>query len=100
MLNMGLAPDVKRILRALPAKRQTLLFSATISRDVDALARAALNGHASVEIGRRAQAAEGIEHVTVAGNKVQERDLLAKSLEVKPARPTPSFTRHNDGRDR
>ncbi len=45
MLDMGFAPDVKRILRALPAKRQTLLFSATISRDVDALARAALNGH-------------------------------------------------------
>ncbi|HKB47418.1 MAG TPA: DEAD/DEAH box helicase, partial [Ktedonobacterales bacterium] len=57
MLDMGFAPDVKRILRALPTKRQTLLFSATISRDVDALARAALNGHASVEIGRRAQAA-------------------------------------------
>src|SRR5437016_13044144 len=39
MLDMGFAPDVNRILRALPHKRQTMLFSATISPEVDALAR-------------------------------------------------------------
>src|SRR6266571_2134390 len=57
MLDMGFAPDVNRILRALPHKRQTMLFSATISPEVDALARKALDGHASVEIGRRAKPA-------------------------------------------
>src|SRR2546422_2271030 len=62
MLDMGFAPDVRRILRALPAKRQTMLFSATVSLEVDALARTALDSHASVEIGRRAKPAEGIEH--------------------------------------
>src|SRR5437899_141857 len=50
MLDMGFAPDVRRILRALPEKRQTMLFSATVSLEVDALARTALDGHASVEI--------------------------------------------------
>ncbi|HXI33094.1 MAG TPA: DEAD/DEAH box helicase [Gemmatimonadales bacterium] len=100
MLDMGFAPDVKRILRALPTKRQTLLFSATISREVDALARAALNGHASVEIGRRAQAAEGIEHVIVAVNKLQKRDVLAKILQVKPAGQTLVFTRTKYGADK
>src|SRR5881397_2471070 len=70
MLDMGFAPDVRRILSALPEERQTMLFSATISPEVDALARRALNGHASVEIGRRAQAAEGIEHVIVAVDKL------------------------------
>src|SRR5256884_3657878 len=54
MLDMGFAPDVRRILSALPEKRQTMLFSATVSPEVDALARRALDGHASVEIGRRA----------------------------------------------
>jgi len=54
MLDMGFAPDVRRILRALPSKRQTMLFSATVSLEVDALARRALDSHASVEIGRRA----------------------------------------------
>src|SRR5688572_6053143 len=38
MLDMGFAPDVRRILDALPEERQTLLFSATISADVDRLA--------------------------------------------------------------
>src|SRR5437660_12227546 len=100
MLDMGFAPDVKRILRALPTKRQTLLFSATISREVDALARAALNGHASVEIGRRAQAAEGIEHVIVAVDKLQKRGVLAKILQVKPAGQTLVFTRTKYGADK
>ncbi len=59
MLDMGFAPDVRRILAALPDKRQTMLFSATISREVDALARRALDGHASVEIGRRATPRRG-----------------------------------------
>ena len=39
MLDMGFWPDVQRILSALPAKRQTLLFSATLPREIVALAR-------------------------------------------------------------
>src|SRR6266702_2720912 len=74
------AAFVRRILSALPEERQTMLFSATISPEVDALARRALNGHASVEIGRRAQAAEGIEHVIVAVDKLQNPGALASIL--------------------
>src|SRR5207302_10101779 len=65
MLDMGFAPDVRRILSALPEERQTMLFSATISLEVDALARTALDSHASVEIGRRAKPAEGIDRKSV-----------------------------------
>src|SRR5213083_3347014 len=93
MRDMGFAPDVRRILRELPTERQTMLFSATISPEVDALARTALNGHASVEIGRRAQAADGIEHVIVAVDKLQKRDVLAKILQAKPSGQTLVFTR-------
>jgi ATP-dependent RNA helicase RhlE len=100
MLDMGFAPDVKRILRALPAKRQTMLFSATISVEVDALARSALDRHASVEIGRRAQPAAGIEHVIVAVDKVQKRAVLAKILHAKPAGQTLVFTRTKYGADK
>ena len=100
MLDMGFAPDVRRILRELPVERQTLLFSATISPEVDALARTALNGHASVEIGRRAQAADGIEHVIVAVDKLQKRDALAKILQAKPAGQTLVFTRTKYGADK
>jgi ATP-dependent RNA helicase RhlE len=100
MLDMGFAPDVRRILRALPEQRQTMLFSATISREVDALARTALDGHASVEIGRRAQPAAGIEHVIVAVDKLQKRDVLAKILQAKPAGQTLIFTRTKYGADK
>jgi ATP-dependent RNA helicase RhlE len=100
MLDMGFAPDVKRILNALPDERQTMLFSATVSPEVDALARRALNGHASVVIGRRAQAAEGIEHVIVACDKLQKRGALAAILQAKPAGQTLIFTRTKYGADK
>src|SRR5881296_780543 len=100
MLDMGFAPDVRRILNALPDERQTMLFSATISVEVDALARRAMNGHASVEIGRRAQAADGIEHVIVAVDKLQKRSVLAKILGAKPAGQTLIFTRTKYGADK
>ena len=100
MLDMGFAPDVRRILAALPDERQTMLFSATVSPEVDALARAALAGHASIEIGRRAQPADGIEHVIVAADKVRKRDVLARILQAKPAGQTLIFTRTKYGADK
>ncbi len=100
MLDMGFAPDVRRILAALPDKRQTMLFSATISPEVDALARRALDGHASVEIGRRATPAEGVEHVIVAVDKLQKRGVLAQILRAKPAGQTLIFTRTKYGADK
>ncbi len=100
MLDMGFAPDVRRILNALPDERQTMLFSATISPEVDALARRALNGHASVEIGRRAQPADGIEHIIVAVDKVQKKGALGSILKAKPAGQTLVFTRTKYGADK
>jgi ATP-dependent RNA helicase RhlE len=100
MLDMGFAPDVRRILNALPEERQTMLFSATISPEVDALARRALNGHASVEIGRRAQPADGIEHIIVAVDKLQKRGALGSILKAKPTGQTLVFTRTKYGADK
>src|SRR5947207_4190411 len=100
MLDMGFAPDVRRILNAVPDERQTMLFSATISLEVDALARRAMNGHASVEIGRRAQAADAIEHVIVAVDKLQKRGALGAILKAKPTGQTLIFTRTKYGADK
>ncbi|HXQ29137.1 MAG TPA: DEAD/DEAH box helicase [Gemmatimonadales bacterium] len=100
MLDMGFAPDVNRILETLPERRQTLLFSATISADVDRLARRALQQHAAVEIGRRAQAADGVAHMLVAVDKTVKRDLLARMLtEITEGRIL-VFTRTKYGADR
>ena len=99
MLDMGFSRDVHRILDSLPSQRQTLFFSATISGDVDRLARRALKDYAAVEIGRRTEAAEGVEHVLVAVDKPRKRSLLAKLLKVLPDDRTLVFTRTKHGAD-
>ncbi len=100
MLDMGFAPDVYRILDALPSERQTLFFSATISIDVDRMARRALDGHVAVEIGRRAEAAEGVEHILLAVNKLQKSQVLARMLQEVPGGRTLVFTRTKWGADK
>ncbi len=100
MLDMGFAPDVRRILDSVPAERQTLFFSATISGDVDRLARRALKEHAAVEIGRRAEAADGVEHVLVAVDRSEKRSVLAKMLAELPQGRTLVFTRTKHGAEK
>ncbi len=56
MFDMGFLPDIRRILRQTPARRQTLLFSATMPNDIRALADEALRNPVSVQIGRVAPA--------------------------------------------
>jgi ATP-dependent RNA helicase RhlE len=101
MLDMGFAPDVHRILNALPAKRQSLLFSATISSDVDRLARHVLQDHAAVEIGGRAETAEGVEHILLAVDTPVKHRALGRLLEENgPRGRTLVFTRTKYGADR
>jgi ATP-dependent RNA helicase RhlE len=56
MFDMGFLPDIRRILRAAPAKRQTLLFSATMPEDIRTLSQEALRDPVTVQIGRTAPA--------------------------------------------
>jgi ATP-dependent RNA helicase RhlE len=100
MLDMGFAPDVRRILDALPAERQTLLFSATISDDVDRLARRALQNHAEVETARRATPADGIEHGIFAVDKLSKKDALVSILKLDFVRRVLVFTRTKYGADK
>jgi ATP-dependent RNA helicase RhlE len=100
MLDMGFAPDVRRILAALPDARQTLLFSATISDDVDRLARRALQNHAAVETDRRASPAEGIEHGIFAVDKLSKKDALVSILKLEFMRRVLVFTRTKYGADK
>ena len=76
MLDMGFAPDIRRILSFLPRKRQSMLFSATIPQEIRALAGAALTDPVTVEAGQRAAPAEGIEHLAYPVSRAGKRDLL------------------------
>jgi ATP-dependent RNA helicase RhlE len=60
MLDMGFLPDIRRVLRHLPAKRQTLFFSATIPPPIAALSREMLHNPATINIERRSAPATGI----------------------------------------
>ncbi len=101
MLDMGFAPDVMQIIDSLPSERQTMCFSATISSEVDRLARRALRQHAEVEIGRRAEVAEGVEHIIVAVDKADKRKALLRMLQEVPENGrTLVFTRTKHGADK
>jgi ATP-dependent RNA helicase RhlE len=97
---MGFAPDVRRILDALPTDRQTLLFSATISHDVDRLAQRALRNPAAVEVARRATPATGIEHGIVAVDQLNKKDALARLLQLDVVHRALIFTRTKYGADK
>jgi len=60
MLDMGFIPDVRKILREVPEKRQTLLFSATMPQPIVALSREILDDPATINIERKAMPATGI----------------------------------------
>src|SRR5216683_3149666 len=60
MLDMGFLPDLKRIIARLPARKQTLLFSATMPPVIATLAREILRTPLTVQIGRRSAPAVGI----------------------------------------
>src|SRR5215213_7889852 len=60
MLDMGFLPDIKRVLRHLPTRRQTLFFSATMPPAIGALAREMLKDPATINLERRAGPAVGI----------------------------------------
>ncbi len=100
MLDMGFAPAVNKILETLPARRQTLLFSATVSRDVDRLAARLLHEPVAVDIGPRAAAADGVEHILVAVDRERKGPVLARMLAEVPEGRTLVFTRTKYGADK
>jgi ATP-dependent RNA helicase RhlE len=60
MLDMGFLPDIRRVLRHIPAKRQTLFFSATMPQPIAALAQEMLKNPETISLQRQAAPAVGI----------------------------------------
>ena len=81
MLDMGFLPDVKRIVQKCPAKRQTLLFSATIPPEIDYLIQWAMKTPETIEIGARRTPAETIKHVIYPVAERQKLDLTLALLD-------------------
>jgi ATP-dependent RNA helicase RhlE len=81
MLDMGFLPDIKRILKLVPAKRQTLLFSATMPPPIAALTREMLHNPLMIDLGRRSLPAVGITQAVYPVKQDLKRDLLLALLE-------------------
>ena len=100
MLDMGFFPDVKRIIKYLPAKRQTLLFSATIPKEIAALADSLLKKPVRVSITPSAKPVEKIEQKVYFVEKAEKRELLADIIRQSNVHQTLVFTRTKHGADR
>jgi ATP-dependent RNA helicase RhlE len=81
MLDMGFLPAIRRILALLPAKRQTLLFSATMSSDIEQLARSTMKQPKLVEVSRRGSAATLVEQTAYLVALESKTALLLALLE-------------------
>jgi ATP-dependent RNA helicase RhlE len=100
MLDMGFAPQINKIVDQIPAYRQTLLFSATMPPEVEALARKYLRKPVVVQVGRRSGVASTVTHAVypVPGNK--KPALLAALLEEAKMDSVLVFVRTKHGADK
>jgi ATP-dependent RNA helicase RhlE len=100
MLDMGFLPDIRRIVQALPPKRQTLLFSATLSREIEAVTHEFLRAPKTVQIGRRANPAETVTQFVYEVPKHLKSALLAHLLREPSLNMVLVFSRMKHGADR
>ena len=63
MLNMGFTDSIEEIFEALPEDHNTLMFSATMSRDVERVAKRYLKDHQEIVVGSRNEGAESVNHI-------------------------------------
>ena len=63
MLNMGFAEDMNTILAGVPEERNTLLFSATMSKEIEKIARTYLHDPKEIVVGSRNEGAENVNHI-------------------------------------
>jgi ATP-dependent RNA helicase RhlE len=93
MLDMGFLPDIRRILGRLPARRQTLLFSATMPAPIAALAREFLRDPVAINQERKAAPATGITHAVYPVPQELKSPLLVSLLRGEDMRSVLVFTR-------
>jgi ATP-dependent RNA helicase RhlE len=104
MLDMGFLPAIRRVLAMLPAKRQTLLFSATLSSTIESLARSTMRQPKLVEVNRRGRPAQMVEQTAYSVSLDNKTALLLDLLERENAKELLDkvlvFTRTRRGSER
>ncbi|HWZ58117.1 MAG TPA: DEAD/DEAH box helicase [Gemmatimonadaceae bacterium] len=100
MLDMGFAPQINRIVDQIPRYRQTLLFSATMPPEVEALARKYLRKPVVVQVGRRSMAASTVTHAVYPVPREKKSELLVELLRQANMDSVLVFSRTKHGADR
>jgi ATP-dependent RNA helicase RhlE len=100
MLDMGFIPDIRRILKLLPGKRQNLLFSATFPDEVRKLAGTFMHDPAIVEVARRNTPAELVDQVAHPVAHDRKRALLSHLVRTNDWQQVLVFTRTKHGANR
>ena len=99
MLDMGFIRDIRKIVSALPAKRQSLMFSATFSDEIRLLARDFLTDPKVVEVARRNSAAESVAHTIIPVERDRKKELLLHLFDTRGLNQVLVFTRTKHGAD-
>ena len=84
MLNMGFSESISRIFEALPENRQTLLFSATMSKEVEKVAKSYLHEYQEVVVGSRNEGAEHVNHIYYMVNAKDKYLALKRIVDYNP----------------
>lgn len=100
MLDMGFIHDIRKILAMLPAKRQNLLFSATFSSEIKALADRLLHQPVLIEVARRNAAADTVTQLVHPVDRNRKRELLSYLIGSGDWRQVLIFTRTKHGANR
>jgi len=100
MLDMGFVHDVKKIIAKIPAKRQTLFFSATMPKEIQQLADTILNKPEKVEVAPISSTADTIQQSLFYVEKNDKKSLLIHILKDKNIKTALVFTRTKHGADK
>ena len=100
MLDMGFVHDIKKVLAILPKQKQSLLFSATFSDEIKALAERLLNQPRVIEVARRNTTAETIAQRVIPVGREKKKDLLIHLIKSQDWHQVLVFTRMKHGANR
>jgi len=100
MLDMGFIHDVKRVIAKLPARRQTLFFSATMPPEIQKLSQMLLTNPVKVEVTPPSSTVDKIEQSLYHTNKADKQSLLIHLLKEKNIKTALVFTRTKHGADK
>ena len=100
MLDMGFIHDVRRIVALLPKRRQTLLFSATMPKDIAVLAASILDRPIRVDVDPEKPTVDKVTQSVLHVGKDRKRDLLTHLIQSRDVRRAVVFTRTKHGANR